>query len=702
MPLKFGRKRAAATVEPDDSSAAECEIPVDVHEVSSLACDPAVESSLASEPRRTSRITLPLTSFKSAQVARDIAPISTQIEHSTKPVHRGRGRPPKNATKAAARVSPIAALECTRFSEGEESGLAELHAAAEEQKLHEEVDQTSQIPLEETRQTSLSVCPDILTKDNAVDLEFHQLLDFFGDDSAKGKKSTAGTLADPLEADLKVGDRVLILAPEEENHAMGQLCFRHEAIVKEIAAPSDIANKHCVKLKFAKWTNPKYDIWVDKRSWTIEHLTPGRRSECALFNRLYEKVKKYVHQHRVKSVSRDKSAKLEPVDAAEGALSRQSSVDSKRSGSRKKSSSAVTITVSKSSNSVISDSAVNSDDEPIFQSTGSKPIHEHTAASLLAKSVTVDSNSAEDVSRSDSNVKIRKHHAKKQRTKRKRFSEKPSSSGSAASNSSSSSSSGASDDSEYHSEDGTKRKKLKSRSRAANKPKKSDVEAKAARTKHLKPLITTNKESVNQMPTDTLKVAPVVDSSKAHVSSGLLSSKPQHNQRPVSAQSSKYVTSVTASSSTQLVARAPENSSKPVSAQTSVKNLLVGSAGSGATTGFGVSLAAPLKSSTPIKDLDSDLQQRWRDRLAAASDAKRELPPLPSFQPTSMPALPKLPVLPSLASLKPNVADVKPVTPKVAPPSPIYPYVRALFPPARFTLFSPIAPAMFVDPPFES
>jgi hypothetical protein len=83
------------------------------------------------------------------------------------------------------------------------------------------------------------------------------------------------------------------------------------------------------------------------------------------------------------------------------------------------------------------------------------------------------------------------------------------------------------------------------------------------------------------------------------------------------------------------------------------------------------------KAPVPVKELD--LQQRWRERQAAASEIKRELPPLPSFQTTSLPPLPALPSLPPLTSAKPKtpVASDKPAAPKVAPPSPVYPCVRA-------------------------
>jgi hypothetical protein len=82
----------------------------------------------------------------------------------------------------------------------------------------------------------------------------------------------------------------------------------------------------------------------------------------------------------------------------------------------------------------------------------------------------------------------------------------------------------------------------------------------------------------------------------------------------------------------------------------------------------------PAKTSNPIKEPDS--LQRRREKQAAASQSKRELPPLPSFHTTSLPPLPELPPLPSLASAKSKpavVADAKPAPAKVAPPSPVYP-----------------------------
>ena len=67
-------------------------------------------------------------------------------------------------------------------------------------------------------------------------------------------------------------------------------------IVKQIGSESDPAFCNQVKLKFEKWSNPKYDIWVDKRSWTIERATKARVQERRVFNQLYEQVKRYLNQ----------------------------------------------------------------------------------------------------------------------------------------------------------------------------------------------------------------------------------------------------------------------------------------------------------------------------------------------------------------------------------------------------------------------
>ena len=117
-------------------------------------------------------------------------------------------------------------------------------------------------------------------------------------------------MEDPSEPDLKVGEKVLLIAPEEEGYAKGQLCYRHEMIVKQIGSESDPAFCNQVKLKFEKWPNPKYDIWVDKRSWTIERATKERVQERRVFNLLYEQVKRYLNAIREKLDKRGKEKDL--------------------------------------------------------------------------------------------------------------------------------------------------------------------------------------------------------------------------------------------------------------------------------------------------------------------------------------------------------------------------------------------------------
>ena len=107
-------------------------------------------------------------------------------------------------------------------------------------------------------------------------------------------------MEDPSEPDLKLGEKVLLIAPEEEGYAKGQLCYRHEMIVEQIGSESDPAFCNQVKLKFEKWPNPKHDLWVDKRSWEMERATKERVQERRVFNQLYEQVKLYLNTNRKK------------------------------------------------------------------------------------------------------------------------------------------------------------------------------------------------------------------------------------------------------------------------------------------------------------------------------------------------------------------------------------------------------------------
>ena len=134
----------------------------------------------------------------------------------------------------------------------------------------------------------------VLNSDTAGTFSILQLLDFWGCDAVMGQKSHDGTLEDAAEADLKVGEKVLLIASEECPYSEGMLCYRHLCTVLLVASEDDFVHFDQVKLRFVKWPLPKYDIWIHKRHWHIERVTPERLKEHKEYNKQYEKVKKWV------------------------------------------------------------------------------------------------------------------------------------------------------------------------------------------------------------------------------------------------------------------------------------------------------------------------------------------------------------------------------------------------------------------------
>lgn len=75
-----------------------------------------------------------------------------------------------------------------------------------------------------------------LTVQNVCHLSPNELLHFFGiGEGTRGPRPTTGTLADPNERDLVIGDQVFLIALEEGRNAIGHLCYRHQATVHDIA-----------------------------------------------------------------------------------------------------------------------------------------------------------------------------------------------------------------------------------------------------------------------------------------------------------------------------------------------------------------------------------------------------------------------------------------------------------------------------------
>jgi hypothetical protein len=134
----------------------------------------------------------------------------------------------------------------------------------------------------------------VLNADTAGTFSILQLLDFWGCDAVMGQKSHDGTLEDAAEADLKVGEKVLLIASEELPYSEGMLCYRHLCTVLLVASEDDPVHFDEVKLRFVKWPLPKYDIWIHKRHWHIERVTHERLKEQKEYNKQYERVKKWV------------------------------------------------------------------------------------------------------------------------------------------------------------------------------------------------------------------------------------------------------------------------------------------------------------------------------------------------------------------------------------------------------------------------
>jgi hypothetical protein len=532
-------------------------------------------------------------------------------------------------------------------------------------------------------------CPDVLTADNAIGLEVIQLIDFWGPDGSKQPKSRVGTLEDPLEPNLKVGDRVLLLAPEEGDFGKHQLCYRHIMVVKEVGLDSDPAFHDQVKLKFEKFPQPKYDIWHPKRSWEMERITKERMKECQVFNKLYAKVKKYMselnkrshkdtaltliqpkkHQKGFSSVSKDSSDKQGgDVPSEASAPSRQISAESDTSAPRKKRSSKASagkdVTVSKSKQRAPSPSD-SSDDEPIVKHSKALPVVHPAAAVAHSESLKTESKPA---NRALEAARVAKKY-------KKRAILTSSSSSSSASASESSSSSSSSQDAEYESDIGAKRKKSKGRQPGRTAAKLRESSAQPSQELREKPVLKIKKEEKKEKASDAVPSSSTPATKVSSDSSSLPSLK-QHSQRPVSGPAANVVKAPVLSSSAQPdSARALTNIPKASVFQAIPRPLMAGGMASSSIT------AASIKPSVPVKELD--LEQRWRERQAAASEMKRELPPLPSFHATSLPSLPALPSLPPLVAPKSKtpVAADKPAAPKVAPPSPIHKCVHAVFHP---------------------
>jgi hypothetical protein len=529
-------------------------------------------------------------------------------------------------------------------------------------------------------------CPDVLTADNASGLEVIQLIDFWGPDGSKPPKSRVGTLEDPREPDLKVGDRVLLLAPEEGDFGKHQLCYRHAMVVKEVGRDGDAAFHDQVKLKFEKFPNPKYDIWHPKRSWEMERITKERVKECQLFNRLYAQVKKYMseqnkrshrdaalmlsqpkkHQKGFLSFSKDSNDKQgSDVPSEASAPSRQTSAESETSDVRKKRSSKSSaekdVAVSKSKQrALLPDS---SDDEPIVRPPKALHVVRPAAASAHPELLKTQSESVKHVTEAAPVAKKPRRPAS------------PSSSSSAAEFSSSSSSSSSSQDSEDGSDIGAKRKKSKSRQPSRTAAKSRESSAPPSQEVRQKPLSKIKKEEKEEKLSDSAP-SSTMPASKVRSDSSSLPSQLQHGQRPVSGPTANVLKTPVLSSSTQPEsARVLANIPKASGSQAIPRPLTAGIVTSGSITP-----AASIKPCAPVKELD--LEQRWRMKQAAAAEIKRELPPLPSLQSSSLPSLPALPTLPSLAAAKsktPVVAD-KPAVPKVAPPSPVHKCAHAVCP----------------------
>jgi hypothetical protein len=670
----FEAAAASATFEADSQvSASSTGVPV-----SFLPCDEHAEST-PQPPRSRGR---PPKDAKpdppSPQREGDDASGASEPADNTPQPSRPRGRPPKDAKPAP--PSPP----------GEDSDAHEVSDFAEVAAAVDDGESRAQT-------SGAKTVPDYLTADNVEGLEIIALIDFWGRDGSKMPKKHEGTLADPAEPDLKLGERVLLIAPEEGEFGKHQLCYRHVMVVKQLGTEGDPAFQDQVKLKFEKFPNPKHDVWYPKRSWEIERVNKERLREYNIFNKLYAKVKAYMsaqNKRTKKDVELTRQSKKHQLSEASGDKE-DADVEGQASGASRNSS-AKKIKASAPRKNKFSDSAAvekvtaTKKSEPeASDSSDDAPILPH------AKKHLVDRATAVVVQSESKSIKHAVDAPPAAKRPKKKILESSSSS-SASVSSSSSSSSSSSEDSEYDSDIGAKRKQSKkgrlASSSASAKHREPKARPPSVHSEPLpKPVLKLKKEENREKSTD--QTTPSAVSANDAKVSGKSSSQPSHVQqshRPVPDPASKVLVVPAASSSSQSdSARHAAVSSKLTGSEKILKQ-------PAAVVVANSSQAPPLipaKTSNPIKE--PDLQQRWREKQAAASQIKRELPPLPSFHATSLPPLPELPPLPSLASAKSKpavVADAKPAPAKVAPPSPVYPYVsphRAVPP----SLMSHLAPA---------
>jgi len=525
----------------------------------------------------------------------------------------------------------------------------------------------------------------VLNADTVSTFTILQLLDFWGPDAVMGQKSHDGTLEDAAEADLKVGEKVLLIAPEEHPYGESMLCYRHVCTVLLVASEDDLVHRDQVKLRYVKWPLPKYDIWMHKRHWHMERATSERLQEHREFNKQYERVKKWAAAERKRLQS--KRERPAPSSAQEDADSSSDSEPSgakpqgkasqppKRSSSAKpdKTASAVKMSSEGATIRVVSASKAkraapakadssSDDDTPILQKVAVPTPKPQPFVPAVSASVQPSKAAAPDTK------------------KRKRVQESSSSSPSVASSSSSSSSSSESDS---YTDGGTDRRKSKPRrpSASAAPPRERKPQPAQARTVSLKKPPATER---TQEPKEKAKAPIIVAAASASAPSRAAdapkhsitpSSHPSQPQQPPASQPAKsgFHAHAHAASTHIDSARAAPNSFKPQGSQAAPKALDAGSAA-----------VAAAKDGAAVTEADSkDWNQRWQERQAAISRSKLELPPLPSLHPSlpplpSLPSLPTLPTLPPLPSSKPKpaaAADVKPAAPKVAPPSPVVPYV---------------------------
>jgi hypothetical protein len=583
----------------------------------------------------------------------DASGASELAESTSQPPPRARGRPPRDAKPAP--PSP----------QGEENDAHEVSDFAGEGESRAET-------------SAAQTVPEYLTADNIVGLEIIALIDFWGRDGSKMPKKHEGTLADPAEPDLKLGERVLLIAPEEGEFGKHQLCYRHVMVVKQLGTEGDPAFQNQVKLKFELFPNPKHDVWYPKRSWEIERVNKERLREHKIFNRLYAKVKQYMsaqNKRTKKDVELTRSSKKQQLTAASGdkedaddedqasGLSRQTSAKIKTAAPRKQRFSdpaaVEDVTASKKSERGASLPSDDSDDAPILPNA-KKQLNDRAAAVV----VQTESKSVKHAVDAPPAAK---------RPKKKIRDSSTSSSASVSSSSSSSSS----EDSAYDSDIGAKRKQSKkgrsTSSRAAAKHREPKARPPSVHSESLpKPVLKVKKEENKEKSTDqTTPSAVSANDAKVSGKSSSQSSHAQQSHRPVPDPASKVLAAPVASLSDS--ARQTAVNSKFTGSEKILKPPAAVAVASGGQ--LPPSIAA--KASNPIMELD--LQQRWREKQAASAQIKRELPPLPSFHTTSLPPLPELPPLPSLASAKSKpavIADVKPAPVKVAPPSPVHPCVR--------------------------